>query len=397
MTPEGDAGGSAGINQGCSRQSLEALLCAIPLRLGLLDLELRFVWVGPGLGRALGFDAEDCLGRSIREVAPALADWLEPLIAELLATVPAVGARAFTVGNCPGDESDDAGRVELRLVTAAGGGIIGVAIVVSPAASALLDARRLVATRESAWCKFVERFAHDLRNPLTPILAAAQLLRRHGVAKAEIVEWAAVAIERQVRQLNSRLDDVVALAQAKQGALVVTEGDLDLGAILEQVIAEFLPLVQAGGLMLETDFPRSGLPVRGEKVRLERILGVLLTRAIDTTPSGGNIKIQAVKKNDQILVRVHDSGVGFETMMSESVFDPFGPEDPSSQTRRNHNDHVGLALARALVRRMQGSLTAFSAGMGRGAEFVLRLPIADTSHFGEALQDAPQGNLSSRC
>ena len=387
----GAAGGSSALDEGRHRQLLEGMLCAVPLRLALLDMELRFVWVGPGLGRALGFETEGCLGRSIGEVAPALANWLEPLIGNLLATAPAGGACDFALGDCSIEESDRAGRGELRLVTDAEGGVIGVVIVVSSAA--LPDATALVASRERAWCVFLERFAHDLRNPLTPILAAAQMLRRYGADKPEIVEWAAVAIERQARQLNARLEDVLALARAKQGTLVVAADDVDLGPILEQLVAEFRPLAQEGGLILDAEFPCRGLPVRGEKTRLELILRVLLTRAIETTSSGGSLEIHAVRAADQILVRVSDTGVGFETTMSEAIFDPLDCEDPTSSPRRSHNDRVGLALARVLATRLGGSLMAFSAGTDRGAEFVLQLPIGDVTLSGQCRQDGPPGDL----
>ena len=394
MTLEGAAGGSSAFNQACSRQLLEGFLGTVPFCLALLDLQFRFVWVGPGLGSALGFEAEDSLGRSMREVAPVLANSLEPLIGELLATGPSGGARDFAVGNYPDGEPDCARRAELRIVTSAGGEVIGFAIVASPVAGALREATPHLADREAAWCMFVESFAHDLRNPLTPILAAAQLLRRCGVEKPGIVEWAAVAIERQVRQLNTRLDDVLTLARAKRGALVIAADDLDLAAMLEQVIAEFQSLAQEGGLVIEAQVPACGLPVRGEKARLERILRILLTRAIETTPSGASVKIQAVRATDHIQVRFHDSGTGFETAMSESVFDPFDRQDPSSQLKRSHNDRVGLALARALVMQMRGSLAASSAGIGRGAEFVLRLPITDKSLLPHAPQDPLRGDGS---
>ncbi|MBM4201067.1 MAG: HAMP domain-containing histidine kinase [Gammaproteobacteria bacterium] len=227
---------------------------------------------------------------------------------------------------------------------------------------------------ERRWYTFFARFVHDLKNPLTPILTAAQLLRRYGVEKPDVVEWAAITIERQTQQLSVKLNVALDLARAAMGQLQIAGTPLDLQPLLARALDTIRAPAEEAGLALSVRMPSNALGVFGDAGRLEQVVMLLLLRAVETTPKGGRIDLAASIEGQEVVVRVSDQGLGFDAAVLKTLFDPFGTADEPGLQKEVP---VGLALARALVMLHGGGLSASSAGVGRGAMFVMRLPVFD--------------------
>ena len=247
---------------------------------------------------------------------------------------------------------------------------------------------------------FIATLAHELRNPLAPIHNAAMLLRnRHlpraaagaGAADAtpdrkagpdpDSLRWAAV-IERQVAQMARLLDDLLDVSRVARGRLLLRLERLSLANVLEQAIETSRPLIDAGGHSLEVQLPDEFLELLGDSVRLAQVCANVLNNAAKYMQPGGRIVVRAARTGtdgSQLEIRVQDSGIGLAPEHLSSVFEMFGQVDTTPE-RSQGGMGIGLALARGLVQMHGGSISAHSAGLGQGSEFVVRLPVAPPLH-----------------
>jgi signal transduction histidine kinase len=255
--------------------------------------------------------------------------------------------------------------------------VLGIAMVIEPRPGAGNELNPsppgLLEALEQRRYAFLETFAHDLNNTLTPLLSAAQMLQRHGAKKPDVVEWAGTAIERQVRQVSSTVRDLLDLARAARGKLEVSHTTLDLKPVLESAIESCRPLADDRHQTLSVDLPSVELRVSGDAARLEQAIQQLLCNAIAFTPVGGRIELAAECASDQVVIRVRDTGSGLAADTLATLFDPFAqPDEPGFRKTRGMG--VGLALAHRLIALHGGTLHAVSEGLARGTEFVASLP-----------------------
>jgi PAS domain S-box-containing protein len=235
---------------------------------------------------------------------------------------------------------------------------------------------------------FIATLAHELRNPLAPIHNAALLLRnRHlprqaeGAAPADpdSLRWAAV-IQRQAAHMARLLDDLLDVSRMASGRLLLRPERLQLASVVEQAIETARPQIDAAGHSLEVHLPADPVELLGDGVRLAQVCANLLTNAAKYSEPGGRIVVQAARegsqgsKGNEVAIRVQDSGIGLAPEHLRSIFEMFGQVDASPE--RSHGGMgIGLALARGLVQLHGGSISAHSAGPGKGSEFVVRLPV----------------------
>lgn len=213
---------------------------------------------------------------------------------------------------------------------------------------------------------WLSRLSHDLRNQLSPVRTATQLLqsgRLDAGRQAEMLDL----IERQVQRMARMLDDVAEYARAAD-----TDGrrePLDLGYLLDSAAADCGPKLRAAGHALELDLPETRLSLLGERRRLVQMFVRLIDNAIRFTPPGGRIALQARAHEGIAEVSVRDAGAGIEASRLEDIFRL--PEG----SRPAEGLGISLLLARACAQAHGGTLEARSAGLGQGAEFVVRLPL----------------------
>jgi two-component system, sensor histidine kinase len=214
--------------------------------------------------------------------------------------------------------------------------------------------------------------SHELRNPLGAICNATQLLTRAAPQAAAARPLA--VLERQTKHLARLVDDLLDVARVTTGKVVLQRRVLDLRSILGQVVQQMEPMMEAQGLLLLSSLGSRPLPVLGDPVRLEQVFSNLLTNALKYTPRGGRVALTAESGPSEVKVRVTDNGVGIAADVMPTLFTLFAQADRSLD-RAQGGMGIGLTLVRSLLDLHGGSVTANSAGLGRGAEFVVCLPL----------------------
>jgi signal transduction histidine kinase len=242
-------------------------------------------------------------------------------------------------------------------------------------ALATLTAQGMQAAAEDALARNAASLAvaaHELRNPLAPILTAARLLDK--VSPSDLPRLAAL-IERQVGHMRRMIDDLLDVSRVKSGKLRIERGQVDLAVVLDQVIETCGPSMDARRQRFHPSMPESMPVIDGDAMRLTQVFVNLLTNASKFTPVGGQIALKAVPDAAAriVLITVSDNGIGITPEALESVFEPF-VQDPHAVEFDRTGLGLGLALARELVLAHGGTIDASSAGVARGSEFTVTLP-----------------------
>jgi PAS domain S-box-containing protein len=220
--------------------------------------------------------------------------------------------------------------------------------------------------------EFLAMLGHELRNPLAPILTAIELMKLHG---DRLAERERVVMERQARHLVQLVDDLLDVARIARGKLELKTGPLEIGKAVARAVEIASPLLEQQVHRLQVSVASRGLLVLGDETRLAQVFANLLTNAAKYTDPGGEIVVTAARENEQIVVRVRDTGVGIAPELLPHVFDLF-VQGPRRVDRSRGGLGLGLALVSNLVGLHGGQVTAHSDGPGHGSEFVVRLPAA---------------------
>jgi PAS domain S-box-containing protein len=223
--------------------------------------------------------------------------------------------------------------------------------------------------------EFLATLAHELRNPLAPIAHALEILRLKDPADAEM-RWTRDVIERQVRQMTRLVDDLLDVARITRGRIDLRRERVALGTVVHGALEAARPFIETSGHELALTLPPMPLWLDADPTRLTQVLLNLLNNAAKYTPRGGRIEVTALVEDGQAVVRVHDNGIGIASMHLASVFEMFSQVVPALD-RAQGGLGIGLSLARGLVELHGGTLSAESAGPGRGSTFTLRLPLAE--------------------
>jgi signal transduction histidine kinase/ActR/RegA family two-component response regulator len=222
--------------------------------------------------------------------------------------------------------------------------------------------------------QFLAMLAHELRNPLAPIVNAAHVLGKVAGSDAKVATWIAM-IRRQSEQLSRLLDDLLDVSRIQLGKIQVNRRPIDLGRLITQCVETLRSSGKAEEHRIVTQLPPAPVVVRGDAVRLEQIFWNLLDNALKYSPRGTLVTVSLDVHDEYALACVQDEGIGIAPDMLDSVFDLFTQAD-SSLPHAHGGLGLGLALVRSLVEQHQGAITASSAGPGHGASFVVRLPLA---------------------
>ena len=213
--------------------------------------------------------------------------------------------------------------------------------------------------------------AHELRNPLTPIRNAAQILRLAGSQNAA-TQQAVEMVERQVQHVTRLVDDLLNVSRVSQGKIRLHKEAVDLASVITRAAEQVRPLVDARNLELSVTLPTRPVQVEGDATRLVQIVANVLNNAVKYTDAGGRIGLSTERENDQVLIRVRDSGIGMSQETLPHIFELF-VQSERGLDRSQGGLGIGLTLAKSLAEMHGGSITASSEGPGRGSEFVVRL------------------------
>jgi signal transduction histidine kinase/ActR/RegA family two-component response regulator len=224
--------------------------------------------------------------------------------------------------------------------------------------------------------QFLAMLAHELRNPLAPIVNAAHVLRAVVGGDAQAAPMIAT-IQRQAQQLARIVDDLLDVSRVQLGKIRLAAEPLDLGRLAVQCVDALRTSGKGHGRAVTTEIAPEPIVVIGDSARLEQVLWNLLDNALKYSPPAAPVAVSVGRGGDAAVLRVRDEGIGIAPDMLKTIFEAFTQAD-SSLHRSQGGLGLGLALVRTLVEQHHGTVTAHSDGPGRGSLFEVRLPLAGT-------------------
>jgi signal transduction histidine kinase len=181
-----------------------------------------------------------------------------------------------------------------------------------------------------------------------------------------------------VQHLVRLVDDLLDVARITRGGVELKRRRIELAAAVASAVEMVSPLLEERAHRVSIEVPPCGLPVDADEVRLAQVIANLLSNAAKYTERGGLIAVRAARECDQVVLRVRDSGVGIAPDLLPHVFDLF-VQSPRTPDRAQGGLGLGLTFVKSLVELHGGSVSAHSAGLGMGSEFIARLPVSDSA------------------
>jgi len=234
-------------------------------------------------------------------------------------------------------------------------------------------AREAAEAANSAKDQFLSTLSHELRTPLNAVYGWATMLER-GQLGAEQAQRALQIILRNVNAQVRLIDDLLDLSRVASGKLRLAVQPVDLQRVVEEALDGIRPAAAAKNIRLQPVLASPGGPVSGDPDRLQQVVWNLLSNAVKFTPKGGRVQIQLQRVSSHVELLVSDTGQGIQPDLLPYVFDRLRQGD-SSSTRSHGGLGLGLALVRHFVELHGGIVLAESPGEGRGATFVVKLPL----------------------
>ncbi len=220
--------------------------------------------------------------------------------------------------------------------------------------------------------EFLAMLSHELRNPLAPIRNAVHILRMLPDS-IEKVQWASEVISRQVEHMTHIMNDLLDMSRIARGVVEIEQQRIGLNDVISRSLETCRPLLDTSGHQLEVRMPDEEIELHGDIVRLSQIFSNLIHNAIKYSPEGSHIRLSAVYGDEEIAISVCDNGHGIGPELLPHIFDLFVQGDNSIE-RKQGGLGVGLTLVKHLLELHHGRIEASSEGIGKGAEFIVRLP-----------------------
>ncbi len=241
---------------------------------------------------------------------------------------------------------------------------------------------------------FLAMLGHELRNPLAPIQTALEVLRFNNGGNTDATEFQ--ILDRQLRHLVRLVDDLLDISRITHGRVELNRTLVDVASIVEQV----REMVWPAGTVASHDLRIEATPnlrVSGDPVRLAQVLTNLLVNACKYSPQGSPIWLRVSEERGFALITVRDEGIGIEPEMLQKVFDTF-VQEPQALDRSRGGLGLGLSIVQGLVNAHGGQVSAHSEGIGKGATFEVRLPLAASAHAPtvEVARVAPSAEIKRR-
>jgi PAS domain S-box-containing protein len=221
---------------------------------------------------------------------------------------------------------------------------------------------------------FFAVLGHELRNPLSPMLTALQLMRLRGIDGREVD-----ILERQVTHMRRLVDDLLDVSRITSGKVQLHLEDVDLAAIVIRALDTVGALLEQRHHQLHVQIPKRAFGVRADPERLTQVVTNLLVNAAKFSDEGSNIFVEANADGGFVSLSVRDEGIGMSPEVLDTIFDNF-VQRPESLGRSRDGLGLGLAIVRSLVRQHGGRVFARSDGPGKGSEFVVELPQVEFPH-----------------
>ncbi len=222
---------------------------------------------------------------------------------------------------------------------------------------------------------FLAMVAHELRNPLAPLRAAAELLSR-AHANEPLLTRLQLIIVRQVRRMARLVEDLLDASRGGSGKFHLERASVEMGSVLAMAVEACRPTIDQRQQTLHVQLPVHLPELQGDALRLIQVFSNLMDNASRYTPEGGEITLNAMVSDAAIEVTVSDTGIGITATALPTIFDLFVQETRAVELRRGGMG-IGLAVVRELVLAHGGTVVARSTGPNLGSEFVVTLPLRE--------------------
>jgi PAS domain S-box-containing protein len=335
----------------------------------VFDLNHRFTYANKVLLKMWGRNWEDAIGKSCLELGyePWHAEMHDREIDQIIATKEVVR------GEVPFAGTNGRRIYEYILVPvlAPDGEVEAIAGTTrdvterQQAEEALRDSNR----RKD---EFLAMLAHELRNPLAPISAAAEILQMKALDQ-KATERTSRIISRQVKHMTALVDDMLDLSRVTRGLVTLSKSPLDLKSVVYNAVEQVRPFIEVQRHHLLFDLAAETAYVMGDQKRLVQIATNLLNNAAKYTPQGGAIQIRLKVDADMLALSVEDNGIGIPASLQPHVFELFTQADRTSD-RTQGGLGIGLALVKNLTELHGGTVSCFSEGKDKGSTFTVSLP-----------------------
>jgi signal transduction histidine kinase/ActR/RegA family two-component response regulator len=359
--------------------SIDQAFCVIEIAFDEHDVavDYRFLEISPSFERQTGI--QNGAGRWMREIAPDHDEHWFKLYGEVVRTGQSIrvegestplqrwwSAYAFRVGE----------PAQRRV------GVLFSDITDRKRAEA--DREQLLAQEQSARAaaeaanrakdEFLSMLSHELRTPLTTILGFTELLLREDDVEPGRRRRSLEMIDRSARLQARLVDDLLDVSRIVSGKLDMEKQPISLVAVLRSAVEAARPLADEQGVVLTGTLPDGSGEVHGDADRLEQVFDNLLTNAIKFTPAGGAAHLELARDDGHAEIQISDTGAGIPAAFIPYLFDRFSQAD-STIARTHGGMGLGLSIVKHFVESHGGTVTAESAGPGRGARFTVRLPL----------------------
>jgi signal transduction histidine kinase len=233
--------------------------------------------------------------------------------------------------------------------------------------------RQALAEADRRKDEFLATLAHELRNPLAPIRNMLELMKLAG-EDGKLRERARATMERQLSHMVRLIDDLLDVSRISRGKLELKRERVELAPVVYQAVEACRPHAASARHEINVTLPPEPIYLNADPVRLAQVFGNLLNNACKYTDPGGKIWLKAERQEGDVVVRIRDTGIGIPPDKLVGIFEMFAQVDRTLE-RSQGGLGIGLTLAKRLVEMHAGTVTAHSEGLGRGSEFVVRLPL----------------------
>jgi PAS domain S-box-containing protein len=264
----------------------------------------------------------------------------------------------------------------------------------SPDITDIVESQEALRDADRRKDEFLATLAHELRNPLAPIRNSIHILRL-SEDSSPAAERIYETMERQITHMVRLVDDLLEVSRITRGKIELRKERVEFAAVVRSAVETSKPLIEESRHRLTLSIPPEPLTLDADSVRLAQVFANLLNNAAKYTDPGGEIWLTARREDNNVAVSVRDSGVGIPAEMLPRIFDMFTQVDRSAP-RAQGGLGIGLTLVRMLVQMHGGSVAAASEGVGKGSEFVVRLPLAVASDS-RPRPEQPLSKMLSAC
>ncbi len=242
------------------------------------------------------------------------------------------------------------------------------------------EARRMAEEANRIKDDFLTMVSHEMRAPLTAILGWTQLLRSETIDPTT-AEHALVTIERNVKSQAHLIGDLLDASRIATGKMRLEKRPIEMISLIESSVDAMRPAVEAKQLRLQMILEPWVGPFIGDPERIKQVIWNLLSNSVKFTNPGGLIEVRLERLENKALLIVSDTGAGIDPEFLPHIFDRFRQAD-SSINRSQGGLGLGLAIVKHIVEAHGGAIYAYSSGPGRGADFMVTLPLAAPSDSG---------------